>query len=83
MESLMSSMVSTSVDTTYSFFDAEALIIDTRRERTVTVFCVNKTNVINLNEYLKFLDGGRLKTYVLLVSLTKTASHNEWLRKKK
>jgi hypothetical protein len=42
MESLMSSMVSTSVDTTYSFFDAEALIIDTRKERTVAVFCVNK-----------------------------------------
>ncbi len=32
MESLMSFIVSTNVDTTYSFFDAEVLIIDTRKE---------------------------------------------------
>lgn len=78
MESLMSSMVSTSVDTTYSFFDAEALIIDTRKERTVAVFFVNKIKLINRKKkYKKFLDCGRLKTYVLLVLLTKTASQNE------
>jgi hypothetical protein len=53
MESLMSSMVSTSVDTTYSFFDAEALIIDTRKERTVAVFCVNKIKLINKKKYIK------------------------------
>jgi hypothetical protein len=41
MKSFISSMVSTIVETTYLFFDAEALIIETRKETTVTVFCVN------------------------------------------